>query len=107
MGALRDKVLQAAPGEVADVVILSDAALAALRTAKCLHATPACGNDPDELGWVKPRNVSSQKKRSVRPEPPHSAGHAMVCGLGYGQRDSVCAMSKVSCSNVAMHIEPI
>lgn len=41
VGALRDKVLQAAPGEVADVVILSDAALTALRTAKRLDATPA------------------------------------------------------------------
>jgi molybdate transport system substrate-binding protein len=41
VGALRDRVLQAAPGEAADLVILSDAALAALRSAGRLSATPA------------------------------------------------------------------
>jgi molybdate transport system substrate-binding protein len=41
VGALRDKVLKAATGEAADVVILSDGALAALRTAKRLDAAPA------------------------------------------------------------------
>jgi molybdate transport system substrate-binding protein len=41
VGALRDRVLQAAPGEAADLVILSDAALAALRTAGRLNAVPA------------------------------------------------------------------
>jgi molybdate transport system substrate-binding protein len=41
VGALAGRVLQAAPGEVADVVILSDAALATLRTANRLAAAPA------------------------------------------------------------------
>ena len=41
VGALRDKVLQTAVGEAADVVILSDAAVAALRSAKRLATDPA------------------------------------------------------------------
>jgi molybdate transport system substrate-binding protein len=41
VGALAGRVLQAAPGEVADVVILSDAALATLRAANRLAAAPA------------------------------------------------------------------
>jgi molybdate transport system substrate-binding protein len=41
VGALRDRVLQAAPGEATDVVILSDAALDTLRTANRLSSTPA------------------------------------------------------------------
>jgi molybdate transport system substrate-binding protein len=40
VGALAGRVLQAAPGEVADVVILSDAALATLRAANRLAAAP-------------------------------------------------------------------
>lgn len=40
VGALRERVLQAKPGEVADVVILSDAALASLRAAGQLNARP-------------------------------------------------------------------
>lgn len=41
VGALRDRVLQAPPGEAADVVILSDAALASLRAAGRLSDRPA------------------------------------------------------------------
>lgn len=41
VGALRDRVLKAAPGEAADLVILSDAALASLRAADRLSAMPA------------------------------------------------------------------
>ena len=41
VGALRDRVLQAPAGQVADVVILSNAALATLRTAGRLSPTPA------------------------------------------------------------------
>ena len=41
VGALRDRVLQAPVGQVADIVILSDAALATLRTAGRLSPTPA------------------------------------------------------------------
>jgi molybdate transport system substrate-binding protein len=40
VGALATRVLQAAPGEAADVVILSDAALATLRAANRLAAAP-------------------------------------------------------------------
>jgi molybdate transport system substrate-binding protein len=40
VGALRDKVLQAPAGQAADVVILSDAALATLRSAGRLSAVP-------------------------------------------------------------------
>lgn len=43
VGALRDRVLQASPGELTDVVILSDAALASLRAAGRLTGTPAHG----------------------------------------------------------------
>ncbi len=41
VGAQRDRVLQAAPGQAADLVILSDAALASLRSAGRLGAAPA------------------------------------------------------------------
>ena len=41
VGALRDRVLQGPPGAVADLVILSDAALATLRTAGRLESSPA------------------------------------------------------------------
>lgn len=41
VGALRDRVLQGQPGEVADMVILSDAALATLRAASQLDRAPA------------------------------------------------------------------
>ena len=40
VGAQRDRVLQAAPGSVADIVILSDAALVALRNAGRLSNAP-------------------------------------------------------------------
>jgi molybdate transport system substrate-binding protein len=40
VGALRDRVLQAPPGEAADLVILSDAALATLRSAGRLSNLP-------------------------------------------------------------------
>ena len=41
VGAQRDRVLQAAPGAIADVVVLSDAALETLRTQGRLAAAPA------------------------------------------------------------------
>ena len=41
VGALRDRVLQAPAGEAADIVILSDTALATLKAAGRLNATPA------------------------------------------------------------------
>lgn len=58
VGALRDKVLHAAPGEVADVVILSDAALAALRAAKRLDATPAHSIGRVVVALAVPQNVA-------------------------------------------------
>jgi molybdate transport system substrate-binding protein len=58
VGALRDKVLQAAPGEVADVVILSDAALATLRTAKRLDAAPAHSIGQVVVALAIPQNVA-------------------------------------------------
>src|SRR5437764_615729 len=45
VGAQRDRVLQAAPGAVADVVVLSDAALDQLRAAGKLAAAPVAIGD--------------------------------------------------------------
>jgi molybdate transport system substrate-binding protein len=58
VGALRDKVLQAASGEAADVVILSDAALATLRTAKRLDAAPAHSIGQVVVALAAPQNAT-------------------------------------------------
>ncbi len=71
VGALRDKVLQAAPGEAADVVILSDAALAALRTAKRLDAATAHSIGSVVVALAVPQNAALPDLSS--PEALHQA----------------------------------
>jgi molybdate transport system substrate-binding protein len=58
VGALRERVLQAPLGQAADVVILSDAALTALRHAGRLHALPSWGIGRVVVALAVPRDAA-------------------------------------------------
>ena len=61
VGALRDRVLAGQPGATTDVVILSDAALTALRGAGQLLGPGSANNPPTSLPSSRPGNVALGK----------------------------------------------